>query len=128
MHQTDANGTLIASSCDFCSKVWDPSGAEIMIEGHKGSLLCFKCLSAAYASVVLHKTGDEFKGQMCVMCLEERAQPQWESPVNEGKRVCLRCMKQAATALEKDAEIGWTRPGKVAGTGVSAADEDEESR
>ena len=77
MHQTDANGNLIASTCDFCSKVWDPSGEEIMIEGHKGSLLCFKCLSAAYASVVLHKTGDEFKGQMCVMCLEERAQPQW---------------------------------------------------
>lgn len=128
MHTTDLSGHVISSSCDFCSKVWEPEGTEIMIEGHKGSLLCFKCLSAAYASVVLHKSGDELKGKMCVMCLEERNQPQWESPVNEGKRVCLRCMKQAATALEKDPETGWTRPGKTAGAPVTAADEDEESR
>jgi hypothetical protein len=126
MHQTDPNGILIASSCDFCSKVWDPAGEEIMIEGHKGSLLCLKCLSAAYAAVVLHKTGDEHKGKMCVMCLEERSQPQWESPVNEGKLVCLRCMKQAATALEKDPETGWTRPGKVAGEAVAADEDDDE--
>lgn len=125
MHKTDPNGLLIESSCDFCAKAWDPEGTEIMIEGHKGSLLCMKCLSAAYAAVVLHQSGAEHKGAMCVMCLEERGQPQWESPVQEGTRVCLRCIRQAATALEKDAESGWSRPGKVAGDGPLLDDDEE---
>jgi len=111
MHQTRPDGSLIASFCDFCGKQWDPVGEEIMVEGHQGSLICLKCLTTAYTSVVLHKDGEEHKGKSCVVCLEERDQPQWESPVNEGKRVCLRCIKQAATALEKDPESGWKRPG-----------------
>lgn len=123
MHQTDPNGRLISSSCDFCSRSWDPAGAEIMIEGHQGSLVCLKCLSAAYAAVVLHQTGEEHRGKQCVMCLEERAQPEWESPMNEGKRVCLRCIRQAATALEKDPETGWSRPGKRPGDAPLSEDD-----
>jgi hypothetical protein len=112
MHKTDTNGVVIESTCDFCGKLWDPEGMEIMVEGHKGSLLCMTCLSAAYAAVAMHKAGAENAGKMCTMCIEERDQPQWESPVQEEKRVCLRCIKQAATALEKDEETGWRRPGK----------------
>jgi hypothetical protein len=125
MHKTNTRGEVTESSCDFCSRVWDQEGSEIMVEGHQGSLICLKCLSMAYAAVVLHGDGKDNLGKMCVMCLEERNQPEWESPVNDGKRVCLRCMKQAATALEKDAETGWKRPGgkPVAG---AAADEDDE--
>jgi len=110
MHQTRPDGSLIASFCDFCSRQWDPEGAETMIEGHQGSLICLKCLSAAYSLVVSHRGGEEHKGKACTMCLEERDQAQWESPINDGKRICLRCIKQAATALEKDPESGWTRP------------------
>jgi hypothetical protein len=121
MHKTNPRGEVIESSCDFCSRVWDLEGTEIMVEGHQGSLICLKCLSAAYAAVVLHGEGAENKGKQCTMCLEERSQPQWESPVNEGKRVCLRCMRQAATALEKDAEVGWKRPG--GGDGDEGSDE-----
>lgn len=115
VHTTAPDGSLISSSCDFCSRTWDPEGTELMIEGHQGSLICLKCLSAAYASVVNQKMGGELAGSMCLMCLEERAQPEWQSPVNDAARVCLRCIKQAATALEKDKETGWTRPasGKV---------------
>ncbi len=110
MHKTNTSGQLIESSCDFCSRIWDPDGEEMMIEGHQGSLLCLKCLSAAYAYVVLEQGGQESLNKTCTMCLEEREQPEWESPINEDKRVCLRCIKQAATALEKDPEGGWKRP------------------
>lgn len=110
MHKTRPDGSLIESTCDYCSRVWDPEGTELMIEGHQGSLLCLKCLSLAYADVVVHRGGFENQGKKCTMCLEERDQPEWESPVNDGIRVCLRCIKQAATALEKDPETGWKRP------------------
>lgn len=110
MHQTAPDGSLIASFCDYCSRRWDPAGSEIMIEGHQGSLICLKCLSAAYAYVAGSGGGGENTGKTCALCLEDRKQPQWESPVNDDKRICLRCIKQAATALEKDPESGWTRP------------------
>lgn len=112
MHETRPDGTLLRSVCDFCSREWDPAGTEIMIEGHQGSLICTRCLSTAYADIVHHGGGFEHQGKKCTMCIEERNQPQWESPVNEQSRVCLRCIKQAATALEKDPETGWKRPGK----------------
>lgn len=112
MHKTRPDGSLIESTCDFCGRVWDPEGSELMIEGHHGSLICLKCLSLAYADVALHGGGFEHQGKPCTMCLEERNQPEWESPVVEGSRVCLRCIKQAATALEKDPETGWKRPAK----------------
>lgn len=112
MHKTDAQGQLIESRCDYCTRIWDPEGTELMIEGHQGSLICLKCLSIAYADVVQAGGGFQNQGLKCTMCIEDREQPQWESPVNEGVRICLRCMKQAATALEKDPETGWKRPGK----------------
>lgn len=123
MHKTNPGGEVIGSFCDFCGKVWDQAGTEIMVEGHQGSLICLKCLSAAYASVVLHGAGAEHKGKQCLMCIEERDQEQWESPVNEGVRICRRCLKQSATALEKDPQTGWSRP---QGTGHRAQGTDAE--
>jgi len=110
MHKTNPDGSLIASFCDYCARQWDPEGTELMIEGHQGSLICLKCLNTAFASVVLHSGGTENSGKTCAMCLEERDQPEWASPIEESKRICLRCIKQAATALEKDPESGWKRP------------------
>lgn len=111
MHETRPDGTLLRSTCDFCGKEWDPHGTDLMIEGHQGSLICTRCLSIAYSDVSVHRGGFEHQGTKCTMCIEERDQPQWQSPVNEANRVCLRCIKQAATALEKDEESGWKRPG-----------------
>lgn len=110
MHSTDAAGQVIQSRCDFCDRLWKPDGDEIMIEGHQGSLICLKCLSAAYRAVVLTKLDDQLSGKLCRMCLEEREQSEWESPMNSDARICLRCIKQSATALEKDPESGWVRP------------------
>ncbi len=119
MHTTDAAGQLLRSSCDFCGRDWLPDGDQIMIEGHQGSLICTKCLSAAYRAIVLEQLGADLRGGKCRMCLESRQQPLWQSPVDAEALCCLRCMKQAATALEKDPETGWTRPG---GTHVTPRD------
>ncbi|MBC7834541.1 MAG: hypothetical protein H7Y88_05510 [Phycisphaerales bacterium] len=95
--------------CDFCRQPW--SEERLMIEGHQGSLFCVRCLTPAYTSVVLAKEGEEHRDRKCVMCLEERDQPQWESPLYAEASVCLRCIKQAATVFEKDPEAEWKRPG-----------------
>lgn len=121
MHQTNPDGTVIESRCDFCGAVFND---QPMIEGHQGSLLCLKCLTIAYADLALGGGGHEHTGAKCTMCLEERKQPQWQSPVIETARACLRCVKQAATALEKDPEVGWKRPGGRRGAGEQAEDED----
>lgn len=119
MHQTRPDGTVIASLCDFCRARFEDAP---MIEGHQGSLLCLKCLSAAYTDVVLAGGGAEESGGKCTMCLEEREQPQWRSPLYEEARLCLRCIKQSATALEKDNESGWTRPRRADGTSPTIGD------
>lgn len=108
MHKTDAAGFLEYSECDFCSSRADD---RVMVEGHQGSLICLNCLAIAYAEVVGAGVASPVPpGELCAMCLEERKQAHWSSPVNAGKHVCLRCIKQSATVLEKDKELGWKRP------------------
>jgi hypothetical protein len=108
MHEVRPDGTVIASYCDFCRARF---GDAAMVEGHQGSLICLSCLTVAYAEVALGGGGQEHAGKRCTLCLEERSQAQWESPAAGGARACLRCIRQAATALEKDPETGWRRPG-----------------
>lgn len=108
MHKTDAAGFVEYSECDFCGRRTDD---QVTVEGHRGSLICLSCLSVAYAEVVGAGMASPVPpGQMCTMCLEERAQPHWSSPALDGKHICLRCIKQSATVLEKDPELGWKRP------------------
>jgi len=107
MHDQNAQGSEFFK-CDFCARGW--ADDRPMVEGHQGSLICAACLSVAYASLALHGEGMELSGSKCTMCLEERKQPQWPSPVREA-RVCLRCVKQSATILEKDPDYAWRRPG-----------------
>ena len=95
--------------CDFCRQPWAED--RPMIEGHQGSLLCARCLTPAYTYLVITKGGEEHRGRKCIMCLEEREQPQWESPLYPESSLCLRCVKQAATVFEKDPEYQWKRPG-----------------
>jgi hypothetical protein len=107
MHDESAEGADFFK-CDFCASPW--SEERPMIEGHKGSLICAPCLSIAYRTLAIDESGEAPGGWTCAMCLEERAQPGWRSPMREQAIVCLRCVKQAATQMEKDPDVAWTRP------------------
>lgn len=114
MHDPAATGTDMFV-CDFCSRPW--ADDRPMVEGHRGSLVCAGCLSAAYTEVALLKAGvpgptpaDGPGAPACTMCLERRPEPHWVSPIRPEARVCRRCIKQSATTMEKDPETGWKRP------------------
>lgn len=108
MHRTHPDGTVISSHCDFCDTRFEDAA---MIEGHQGSLLCGKCLSAAWMELGVLKGGQANTGAKCTMCLENRNESQWRSPMNEQASVCIRCVRMAATAFERDPDTGWKRPG-----------------
>jgi len=98
--------------CDFCHSPWT---ADLpVIEGHQGSVICGKCVRVACLEVGPgggHEAhGGESRGGKCRMCLEEREEPCWASPLDESARICLRCIEMAAEALESDPDIPWRRP------------------
>ncbi len=106
---TDPNNVRIEDVlCDFCRQSW---ALEIpVIEGHQGSIICGTCMSVAWRCMTdAEGVGDEGSTFSCTMCLEMREDARWESPLS-GARICARCVKLAATALEKDKESGWKRP------------------
>lgn len=79
--------------CDYCGSTW--SDDRPMVEGHRGSLVCAKCLSLAFdllwnqapawdgvspqPPVPPDQTMPE--GALCRMCLEHREEPCWQSPM-----------------------------------------------
>jgi len=93
--------------CDFCMSPWNEEGC--FIEGHQGSVICGKCLAVAYVAVMGggDEVGDSGK---CTMCLEERDETGWRSPVNEQAFICKRCIKLAANTLSKDPDSDWEIP------------------
>lgn len=113
--------------CDFCGQHW----AEIrpMVEGHKGSLICGRCLSLAYDTVVVRNVGVVVPEHIaCTMCLLNKSGDYWQSPlrvliVGEGPDaavdvstepggcICRWCIEKSAGMLEKDPASGWRRPG-----------------
>lgn len=94
--------------CDFCGRAWD--GAFPLVEGHQGSLICGNCLTVAYTEVVLGKGGETLApGVTCTMCLEQRDDPMWSSPVREA-HACRRCLRQGGTRLHKDPDWVWEKP------------------
>jgi hypothetical protein len=94
--------------CDFCHAEWVEDLP--MVEGHHGSVVCGKCLTVAYRSVVQAGVSTAPAGYQCTMCLENRADPAWQSPAYPEAVICKRCINQAAGALSKDPESGWKRP------------------
>lgn len=109
MHDQNAQGNDYFK-CDFCRRSWAED--RPMVEGHQGSLICAQCLSASYAEVVNAKGGVEPpEGVKCTLCLEDKAEMHWESPMFPGTFACRRCVNQSARILEKDKEYGWKRPG-----------------
>jgi len=81
-----------------------------LIEGHHGSHLCGECLSLAYLAIVHEGKSDHQPEQACTMCLEAREDESWRSPEFSDAVLCRRCVKQSATALEKDKDYTWKRP------------------
>ena len=110
--------------CDYCGNTW--SDDRPMVEGHRGSLVCAKCLSLAYGLLWLSAPKWDGKappppppadqtmpeGALCRMCLEHREEPCWQSPMEESAWLCKRCAKQSVVMLERDPELKYERPGK----------------
>lgn len=109
MHNTDADGNEFFL-CDFCHSPW--SEDRPMVEGHRGSLICARCLTVAYRSVLLAGEGEPGE---CTLCLQYREEPCWTSPLEDpthgAARACGRCIAQSARVLEKDPDSGWKAPG-----------------
>ncbi|MCA9287259.1 MAG: hypothetical protein KDA05_01665 [Phycisphaerales bacterium] len=110
MHDPSARGNDFFK-CDFCLSAW--SEDRQMVEGHRGALICVKCLTLAYAQVVTQDAGQAAPaGVACTLCLEQRTQKHWRSPLRDEAWACERCIRQSGQVLEKDPDSGWTRPGR----------------
>jgi hypothetical protein len=94
--------------CDFCGRGWAED--RPMVEGHRGSLICGRCLTVAYTEAVTHGLRSATSGAACTLCLEPRDGPAWASPGRPEAVACLRCIKQSAGVLTKDPEANWRRP------------------
>lgn len=115
--------------CDFCGSHWDET--RPMVEGHRGSLICGRCLALAYARVVVRNSGVVVPEHVaCAMCLLNKSGDYWQSPVRTqlvtasdagpggvdihpepGACICRWCLEKSAGMMEKDAQSGWKRPG-----------------
>lgn len=107
MHDPSATGAEFFK-CDFCRQPW--SDDRPMVEGHRGSLICARCLTIAYTRLALHDDADTPRVEQCALCLESREQPGYASPIDDSVVACLRCVRQSATTLAKDPDSGWSKP------------------
>lgn len=94
--------------CDYCNAHWTDD--RPMVEGHQGSCICSNCLSIAFAELVHRKHSSAAEGYKCQLCLEERDEIGWQSPVNPEFTACRRCVNQSARVLAKDPDYGWSLP------------------
>ena len=116
MHRRGANPMDMQPNdfvCDFTGRTWD--GMFPMVEGHQGSLICGDALRIAFTEVVLLGNDTMPEGATCTMCLEERKDPGWQSPIavrEDGAAavICRRCIRQSSTRLEKDPDWEWQKP------------------
>jgi formylmethanofuran dehydrogenase subunit E len=98
--------------CDFCGEHWRDDLP--MVEGHHGSLVCGRCLTAAFRATWLAggEPASSDGGETCRLCLERREEPHWRGA--NGGLACRRCVKMAAVMLERDSdrpeEERWRRP------------------
>jgi hypothetical protein len=112
MHDQSAEGNDYFK-CDFCLASW--ADDLPMVEGHRGSLICARCLTAAFTRVVVEKQGVTVPEHInCALCLMHHDSPHYAhagTPDSPGGAVaCERCIKQSAAILAKDPEAGWTKP------------------
>lgn len=106
MQRTADDGGIIIS-CDFCGEDWQPyedDQSNPMIEGHKGSIICLKCLKFGLQALA---TGDEEFA--CRMCQREDLPadlPRWQSEATDAI-ICRDCVNQAAGTFSKDPDVDW---------------------
>lgn len=113
MHRQGADPSMMSPEdflCDFCMHHWTPE--RPMVEGHRGSLICGRCLTVAYAAVHVLGAGEPApEGETCLLCLSQKLGPHWRSEVVDARPlVCADCLNQAARQLEKDRDSDWKRP------------------
>jgi hypothetical protein len=104
MHNTDADGNEFFL-CDFCHSPWAED--RPMVEGHRGSLICARCLTLAFRAVIIDQQGEPGE---CALCLQFKEEPCWVSPVDDAARACYNCIAQSARMLEKDKDYNWHAP------------------
>lgn len=103
--------------CDYCHRAWTTD--EPFLEGHRGTMICGRCLSVAY--VELHMGGDNLAvgDYFCRMsqeggedrsALNRGDEPGWRSPVDPEAAVSRMCVRMAAAQLERDGDHDWSRP------------------
>lgn len=109
MHRDGTPERMEDILCDFCGSSWTDD--RPMVEGHRGSCICGRCLSVAYAEVVVAGVGDRPEPlpsgmtvsdlipgapdlrdpahagpavEPCCLCLESgRDEPHWRSPLHD---------------------------------------------
>jgi hypothetical protein len=111
MHRPGADPENVQMSdilCDFCRREWTEEMA--LVEGHRGSVICGDCLTAAYRALVLQAQGVSPEGYQCTMCLEHRTDPGWRNPAHPEANICARCCRQSAGVLVKDPDLNWRKP------------------
>ncbi|MBX3365048.1 MAG: hypothetical protein KF866_09810 [Phycisphaeraceae bacterium] len=82
-----------------------------MVEGHRGSLICGKCLAVAYREVVLAEGGVGPESAVaCTLCLQTNPTRHWPAPLDDRVVACLECLQRSARLLAKDPESGWALP------------------
>jgi hypothetical protein len=110
MQRTLPEGIVIA--CDFCGTDWD----EVipMIEGHHGSVICLPCLEIAIKDIAPPEA--EYHCTMCLMrfgittpCWSPKDKPTAANPL---ATICRPCVRQGATAFDKDPDTDWKAPKK----------------
>jgi hypothetical protein len=126
MHRPGSNPDAMDARdfvCDFCGQHWAED--RPMMEGHKGSLICGRCLAVAWRAVAVENAGVVVPEHIaCALCLLNKSGDYWQSPLRvavvgdavdtspePGACACRWCIEKSAGMLEKDPSSGWKRPG-----------------
>jgi hypothetical protein len=103
--------------CDFCHREWTDDVA--MIEGHRGSCVCGRCLAVAYVDVVVNDRDTVPREFRCPLCLEGDADREalgrageagWRSLLHPEVVICRRCIELGARTLDRDRDTAWSIP------------------
>jgi len=101
MQREDPDGIVIV--CDFCRRDWD--GAEPMIEGHHGSVLCLECLKAALRDQEI--STEKYSCTLCLRFNIPGTLPHWRNPAHPEAIVCQECLYQAGRAFGRNPDVDF---------------------
>ncbi|MFG0326197.1 MAG: hypothetical protein ACF8SC_02885 [Phycisphaerales bacterium JB037] len=105
MHDNDAQGNDFFK-CDYCLSGW--SEDRPMVEGHRGSLICIRCLAMATREVLEGEGGvGASSGVACRLCLQTNDVRHWQSPMEPEAYACIECIARCGQMLAKDPDIEW---------------------